>query len=132
VIDGTTNTLMFSELILAEDQQYNDLRGRYNNPAHGNVFFSTRHPPNSSVPDRLVFCSQDVHPPEAPCVIVGGSDAHLILARSYHRGGINACRADGSVDFIADDIDPATYRAMGSRDAEDIRAESVRGGRTLF
>jgi prepilin-type N-terminal cleavage/methylation domain-containing protein len=35
---------------------------------------------------------------------------------SYHQGGINACLGDGSVRFIKESINLATWRALGSRD----------------
>src|SRR5688500_7047388 len=47
IIDGTSNTAFISELILSPDIAAHDIRGRYYNPAHGGVFFSTRIPPNT-------------------------------------------------------------------------------------
>ena len=38
-----------------------------------------------------------------------------IAARSYHAGGVNVCFADGSVHFIADGINFATWQALGTR-----------------
>ncbi|MFO0819810.1 MAG: DUF1559 domain-containing protein [Pirellulales bacterium] len=38
---------------------------------------------------------------------------------SYHNGGAYALRADGSVGFIDDDIDPGAWRALGSRAGGD-------------
>jgi prepilin-type processing-associated H-X9-DG protein len=117
ITDGNSHTLLFSELILAADQAFSDVRGRYHNGAHGNVFFSTKYPPNSSVPDTLSFCSQDVTPPEAPCITISNRDNPIRLgARSYHTGGVNACRADGSVEFISDEVDAQVFKAMGSID----------------
>jgi prepilin-type N-terminal cleavage/methylation domain-containing protein/prepilin-type processing-associated H-X9-DG protein len=43
-----------------------------------------------------------------------------IAARSYHTGGVNVCMADGSVRFIADGINFATWQAMGTRSGGDI------------
>ncbi|MEM6484214.1 MAG: DUF1559 domain-containing protein [Pseudomonadota bacterium] len=39
---------------------------------------------------------------------------------SYHPGGVNAVMADGSVHFIADEIDRVVWWALGSRNAGDI------------
>jgi prepilin-type N-terminal cleavage/methylation domain-containing protein/prepilin-type processing-associated H-X9-DG protein len=120
ITDGTSRTLLMSELILAEDRTYNDLRGRYHNPAHGNAFYSTLNPPNSSVPDALAFCNVDSSPPEAPCISAINSATSAgqlqLAARSYHAGGVNVCYADGSETFLTDDVDLVVYRAMGSRD----------------
>jgi prepilin-type N-terminal cleavage/methylation domain-containing protein/prepilin-type processing-associated H-X9-DG protein len=120
VTDGTSRTLLLSELILAEDRTYNDLRGRYYNPAHGNVFFSTLNPPNTSVPDAQSFCGVDSSPPQAPCITASNTASSAgplqLAARSYHSGGVNACFADGSETFLAEDMDLIAYRALGSRD----------------
>jgi len=125
ITDGASNTLLFSELILVEDRKLNDIRGRYCNPIHGNVYFSTRRTPNTSEPDLHTWCSGAEAPPEAPCI--SPSRRGLAIAtRSYHPGGVNACKADGSVDFISDQIDPIVYRARGSRDGEEIAAELPR------
>ncbi|MCA9259477.1 MAG: DUF1559 domain-containing protein, partial [Planctomycetales bacterium] len=121
ITDGASNTLLLAELILAEDQRFNDLRGRYYNPAHGNVFFSTKYPPNSSEPDQLSYCSEDVTPPQAPCITRSNGNGTLFLtARSYHPGGVDACRADGSCDFVTSDIDFLAYKSMGSRDGGEF------------
>lgn len=40
-------------------------------------------------------------------------------ARSLHPGGVNAARADGSVQIYADDIDPAIWRALATRSGEE-------------
>jgi prepilin-type N-terminal cleavage/methylation domain-containing protein/prepilin-type processing-associated H-X9-DG protein len=43
-----------------------------------------------------------------------------IAARSYHTGGVNVCMADGSVRFIADSINFATWQAMGTRAGGEV------------
>ena len=40
--------------------------------------------------------------------------AHL-PASSYHPGGVNVCLADGSVRFVRDSIDFATWYAAGTK-----------------
>ncbi|MCA9103536.1 MAG: DUF1559 domain-containing protein [Planctomycetales bacterium] len=52
----------------------------------------------------------------------GGIDASLnnnggaTTVSSRHGGGVNVCRADGSVAFVSDGIELAIWRALGSRD----------------
>ena len=43
-----------------------------------------------------------------------------VSASSYHTGGVNVCFADGSVHFIADGINFATWQAMGSRAGGEV------------
>jgi prepilin-type processing-associated H-X9-DG protein len=38
---------------------------------------------------------------------------------SFHAGGVNFARADGSVQFIDDGIDPILYGALASRNGEE-------------
>lgn len=40
--------------------------------------------------------------------------------KSYHTGGINVCLGDGSVRFISESINLATWRALGSRDGGEV------------
>jgi prepilin-type N-terminal cleavage/methylation domain-containing protein len=118
VTDGTSNTLMVSEVNVVPDSTQHDLRGRYNNGIHAGTWFTTLNPPNTTVPDQVQgnYC---VHLPQrAPCtnpaVNFGG------YARSYHTGGVNASMGDGSGRFIRDGVDAAVYRAAGSRNGNEV------------
>ncbi len=115
--DGTSNTAMLSELILSPDTDSHDIRGRYHNPAHGGVLFSTRIPPNTLVPDRLNWCANNPVP-RAPCIWVGTE--MFVSARSYHPGGVNLALADGSVRNISESINPEIFRGLGSRSDGEI------------
>jgi len=46
-----------------------------------------------------------------------------ITSRSYHSGGVNSCRADGSVHFVADAIDLATWQALSTREGGEVISE---------
>ena len=111
ISDGTSNTVMLSELIISPDLTSHDTRGRLFNPAkQGSVLFSTLYEPNTSVADRLLWC-QSI--PMAPC---RQTYAQINLsARSYHAGGVNATLADGSNRFIANSINLQTWNALGTR-----------------
>jgi prepilin-type N-terminal cleavage/methylation domain-containing protein len=119
VPDGTSNTALSGELILSPDTIDNDIRGRYYNPAHCGTLFSTRIPPNTTVPDQLDWCSSRPVP-RAPSVYINTNI--FVSPRSYHAGGVNLGLADGSVRFIADGIDPVTFRALGSRNGGEAAA----------
>jgi len=120
ITDGTTNTALASELILSTDIGSHDIRGRYYNPAHGGVVFSTRVTPNTLVPDRFNWCS-NTPVPAAPCTYTATD--MFVSARSYHPGGVNFGLADGSVRFVINYIDPAVYKALGSRDGGEAMGD---------
>jgi prepilin-type processing-associated H-X9-DG protein len=120
VIDGTSSTALSSEIILSPDVEDHDIRGRYHNPAHGGVLFSTRIPPNTLVPDQFNWCSANPVP-RAPCIWTGTN--MFVSPRSYHPGGVNLGLVDGSVRFVSDNIDPVTFRALGSRNGREVVGE---------
>ena len=122
-IDGSSNTAFVSEIILAPDNTSsspNDLRGRYSNSWYGNSWFSTAYPPNTTVPDVVGYqgnCTPGGagYVLQAPCTTAGNTANPNLSARSYHTGGVNVAMGDGSVRFISNNINAATYNAMGSR-----------------
>src|SRR5262249_49982655 len=120
VTDGASNTALATELILSPDTDGHDIRGRYFNPAHSGVIFSTRLPPNTPVPDVMDWC-QATPVPEAPCV--WQSQFMFVLARSYHHNGVNIAMTDGSTRFIMNQIKPEVYKAMGSRNGNETEPE---------
>jgi len=121
--DGTSNTVMMSEVRLVEDATpatgagnvvcggSHDLRGRLHNMAHGNSTFTTLRPPNTDVGDRMQHCNGV---PEAPCRSCTSGNDTEIHARSAHTGGVQACMADGSVVFVSENIDTAVWQAVGT------------------
>ena len=117
VTDGMSKTLLISEIALVADNNSQDIRGRYYNPAHGGVMFTTQYPPNDAANDRVKFC--DRPPPSyAPCT--EATRLTFNTARSHHAGMVNACRADGSIVSISNDINSDVYKAMGSRDGNEV------------
>ena len=44
-------------------------------------------------------------------------------ARSMHVGGVQILLCDGSARFISDNIDTATWRALGTRDGGEVIGE---------
>jgi hypothetical protein len=118
ITDGTSNTFMLGEIILSPDTNGHDIRGRYYNPAHGGVLFTTLHTPNTRVPDQLNWC-QATPVPQAPCIWTG--DNMFVSLRSHHPGGVNVTLADASVRFVSNVVDPVAYQGMGSRDGGEVR-----------
>ncbi|MCA9057897.1 MAG: DUF1559 domain-containing protein, partial [Planctomycetaceae bacterium] len=118
--DGSSNTLLSSEIILVPDgavgSGQEDIRGRYHNVAHAGALFSTKYQPNSTQPDRHNYCLNKVQ--EAPYTATG-TDV-IVSARSYHTGGVVAGLADGSVRFLSNNIDVVIYNALGSRSGKEV------------
>jgi prepilin-type N-terminal cleavage/methylation domain-containing protein/prepilin-type processing-associated H-X9-DG protein len=117
--DGLSNTALVSEIRLVEDSRADDSRGRYYNPAHGGVLFTTQEPPDSARGDELAWVSSKNDVSQAPIAEEGEGGAYFMTARSYHPGGANVARADGSVELVSDDIDRSVFQALGSRDRGD-------------
>jgi prepilin-type processing-associated H-X9-DG protein len=69
-----------------------------------------------------------VLPPNSPCwmanatVLPSWYSAMPLVApsTSWHSAGVNVCLADGSVTFIADEIDPDAWTAFGSRAGGEV------------
>ena len=119
ITDGTSNTVMVSELLQGSDSVAggHDVRGRMWNTVHAGTTFSTIFPPNSTVGDNTQgYCGAV---PRAPCGAQSAINA-FTLARSYHTGGVNMARADASVRFITNSISPAIWLAMGSRNGGEV------------
>lgn len=64
-------------------------------------------------------------PPNSPCWRASNTEITPMYhpywdlvapASSWHSGGVNVALADGSVRFVADNINPDTWTALGSRD----------------
>jgi hypothetical protein len=123
ITDGTSHTAMLSELIITPDVIDDDERGRYYDPIPGGTQFTTKYPPNSSVPDFINWISKEPVPKAPGEWCAGGecqpSQNQFLSTRSYHEGGVNLATADGAVHFITDDIDPVVYTSMGSRNGAE-------------
>ncbi len=47
-----------------------------------------------------------------------------VTSRSFHPGGVNTCRADGSVHFESSDITPAVWQAKATRNGGEVISEN--------
>ena len=116
--DGTSNTIIFSEMIVGAKSNSTavdpdvDCRGFW-----GDSFccgFSGKLSPNSSLGDECMSnCKND--PPDLPAVTpypsyYWGSWANA--ARSRHPGGVNVCMVDGSVHFVNNTISLPIWQAL--------------------
>jgi len=117
ITDGTSNTLMFSEVLQGRD---NDLRGfSWWGNASGFVTFM---PPNSTLPDVITggICKPLVTP-RMPCTTTSTvSSPRMMGARSLHTGGVNTTRCDGSVGFISNNIDFVAWNSVGTSQGSEV------------
>jgi prepilin-type processing-associated H-X9-DG protein len=111
ILDGSSNTMMVSELIAG---QRHDLRG-LTWWATGSGFVSGLRP-NDSAPDLSWADSSwcDSNAPNPPCSFRTADTGYQFGARSKHTGGVNVAMCDGSLRFITNSISAATWQAMST------------------
>ena len=126
-IDGTTNTLLLSEgVVPSTTTGWGGPIGAYIYGNMGGALFTASLTPNSSAADRPIGpCPQDGNRDPSyrePCLSLGNNAwwtrsavGSQVAARSKHPTGVNAALAHGSVRFVANSVDQAVWRAMGTR-----------------
>ncbi len=114
ITDGTSNTLMMSEYLMAWSHDDNDWRGDILND-DGTNHFMTFTTPNSSTPDVVNWAITN----NDPLMPVSTAGSEFNAARSRHTGGVNASMADGSVHFFSSNITLATWQALGSMNGSE-------------
>ena len=110
--DGTSNTLMLSESLMAKTNGDNDWRGDFHND-EGVFRFHTLTTPNSTTPD-LIRSSNYFRVNGDPLMPIALGNPERSAARSRHTGGVNAALGDGSIRFFRNSISVTTWAALGS------------------
>jgi prepilin-type N-terminal cleavage/methylation domain-containing protein/prepilin-type processing-associated H-X9-DG protein len=121
ITDGASNTLMLAEVVQG---QRIDLRGFtwWGDAAA----FVTSLRPNDSNPDVVTHADYcDANPPNPPanCTGVNTADGYALrvfAARSRHPGGVNVSFCDGSSRWMSDQVDPLTWRALGTSQGGEV------------
>jgi prepilin-type N-terminal cleavage/methylation domain-containing protein/prepilin-type processing-associated H-X9-DG protein len=111
VTDGTSNTLLMSECLMAQSHLDDDWRGDIQND-QGEFCFSTLLTPNSSSPD-LIYGGWYQPSPVMGSAAAAGSDQYY-GARSRHPNGVNVSLCDGSCRFVTNAVSLTTWMAAGS------------------
>jgi prepilin-type N-terminal cleavage/methylation domain-containing protein/prepilin-type processing-associated H-X9-DG protein len=117
--DGTSSTLLMSEIIMAAGDSDYDIRGDMMNDDRPCTMFMTLNTPNSGR-DVSPFCNDTTYPMNPPCANTSPY-AHK-AARSRHTGGVNTLFGDGSVKFVANGVSPVTWRGLGTINGGEVLA----------
>ncbi len=115
ITDGTANTLMMSETLMAWSPEDDDWRGDIQND-DGVFKFMTITTPNSNAPDVVNWAipNNDVLMP------VTTAGAEYSAARSRHNTGVNVSMCDGSVRFVSNGISLGTWQALGTMNGGEV------------
>jgi prepilin-type processing-associated H-X9-DG protein/prepilin-type N-terminal cleavage/methylation domain-containing protein len=116
ITDGTSSTMLLSETIMPKNDTDYDIRGDMLNDDRPCTMFMTRFTPNSGT-DYSPYCTVPVanQYPFSICTPSAGTGGYYYKqARSMHTGGVNVLFADGHVDFIRNQINLSTWRALGT------------------
>jgi prepilin-type N-terminal cleavage/methylation domain-containing protein/prepilin-type processing-associated H-X9-DG protein len=116
ITDGTSNTLMISETLMAKSPDDNDWRGDIHND-DGVFKFMTLTTPNSSSPDVVNWA---VGPTNDPYMPYSTSGSQYNAARSRHTGGVNAALCDGSIRFFSNSTSAQAWGYMGTMDGGEV------------
>ncbi len=117
--DGTSGTLMFSEVITPIDSVGWDGPTAEMQIAIGGQAFETWYPPNTGKFEEVVRqCPPTIGLNGMPgCTVIGqvGSEQFQVMSsRSHHPGGVNSLYCDGSVRFTKNSIDRQLWRAIST------------------
>jgi len=121
ISDGTSNSLMISEVLMAIIDTDHDWRGDMHND-DGTSRFHTTITPNSTSPD-LINNNNYFRQNGDPLMPVALGNPQSNAARSRHSGGVNAAMADGSIRFARNSTAITAWRAMGTINGGEVVAE---------
>jgi prepilin-type N-terminal cleavage/methylation domain-containing protein/prepilin-type processing-associated H-X9-DG protein len=122
--DGTSNTMMWSEVIAPLDSSGWDGPIAETQIAIGGMSFEAWYTPNALTPDEVVRqCPTNGLNGIYGCTVIGqvGSEVNQVfIAKSKHSGGVNVGFCDGSVRFVKSAISVATWRALSTSQGNEV------------
>lgn len=117
VTDGTSKTVLASEILAHRSTV--DGRGAWMYGGMGGTGFTTRQRPNLyNASDVLALCDTTLpanNPLRCTAGPTGDERNNYATARSAHVQGVNVVFLDNHLGYIADNIDPAVWAALGTR-----------------
>lgn len=151
MVDGTSNTIIYSEVVTANQERDRDVKGGYVGltvdsltPANCLALVDTNNRKvyaaaatvgkegrgiHHGLGNARVSKFQTILPPNSPSCAVNtensGRDAGICSAASNHPGGVNCARGDGSVIFVSDSVDCKTPNSELSESAYFSTGEDV-------
>jgi prepilin-type processing-associated H-X9-DG protein len=123
ITDGTSNTLLMSEVVMAANDNEYDIRGDFLNDDYSCTMFMTLADPLTTPnagTDRSPYCRPSQYPRNPPCEQVAWGTPSKKSARSKHTGGVNTLFGDGSIRFVRNGVAPLTWMAMGTMNGGEV------------
>jgi prepilin-type N-terminal cleavage/methylation domain-containing protein/prepilin-type processing-associated H-X9-DG protein len=118
ISDGTSNTMMWGEVISPTDSPGWDGPIAESQIGIGGQTFETIYPPNAKYPDQVVRqCPTTNLNGIYGCVVIGQAGAEQIqifITKSKHPGGVNIGFCDGSVRFVKNTVSINSFRAIST------------------
>jgi prepilin-type N-terminal cleavage/methylation domain-containing protein/prepilin-type processing-associated H-X9-DG protein len=120
ITDGTSNTLMASEVRQGVQAGGSDYRGF--SWWGGAAGFTAWAVPNSNAPDVLTGAAcQNGTNGNAPCTTTSTATlSRMQLARSRHENGVMVAMCDGSVKFVVNSVSLQTWRALSTSQGGEV------------
>lgn len=123
ITDGTSNTMLMSEVLMGQTTLDQDWRGDILND-EGVFRFQTINTPNTSAADLIADgYFLDTGDPLMPVADATRYNVQQAAARSRHPGGVNVSFCDGSVDFFNNDVALSAWQAMGTMNGGEVVTE---------
>jgi prepilin-type N-terminal cleavage/methylation domain-containing protein len=122
VSDGLSNTLCFVEIAGKQNVMFRNRRWTQEpsfvhlNSFYGDWNISRRMRGLSGVSPAVITTAADIRQFGCSLINISNEDNPY----SFHTGGINTCRGDGSVSFVSQNIDTRAFIALMTRDAGEV------------
>jgi prepilin-type N-terminal cleavage/methylation domain-containing protein len=120
--DGTSNTMLMSEVIMAAEDTDYDIRGDMLNDDRPCNQYMTLDTPNSGT-DISPYCNSTNYPANPPCTSARSVYAKK-SARSHHVGGVHVLFGDSHMEFVTDSVSLEVWREMGTMNGAETINEN--------